>query len=248
MNAALRAFAFRIWDARASTAGKAFAVRRRSARPSARRFCWRGGADCVILAAWEDGEMTHNPAETDANPRERAYPARECGPMDRMSAEEVRDKAMRALEYLRNDALRTHLRKMTPLFGVRYSLKRLKTAGSPVRLYHGDKEEAAFMEALEDAADMGLIAHWEPYEPPNADALFSATRKSDGSRVWLVVGSSPSISERCIERAARRAEIMHITFVDPAQAIAVGYSVQPAEAIAAEMSGVDVIIVNEDDV
>ena len=124
----------------------------------------------------------------------------------------------------------------------RFDLKRPKIAHWPA--YQSDSENP-FTLAVEEAEDRGVITSEEESRLQVTDAVFSATRKLDGKRVFIAVEASSSISRNDIERAARSAEILQKVFGEPARALVVGYSIRDTEDAAAKDMRVDVMIMDE---
>ena len=118
---------------------------------------------------------------------------------------------------------------------------RLRSAEIMTNPYWGISRE--FFDAVEDAADAGIIEEWQLERIGLTDIIIRAQRRSDRTPVWLAVEASSAIHLRDIERARQSADALEAVFRQDAIAVVVGNRIDIEESRQAADAGVEALIV-----
>ena len=105
--------------------------------------------------------------------------------------------------------------------------------------------ESTFIDAVEEAAESGLITDEQEMRLRLTDLVFHARRKSDGARVWFAAEVSGAVGARDIDRASESAAVLRTVFGEHAEAVVMGHRIRLHDHQRAEQDGVAVVI--EDD-
>ncbi len=141
---------------------------------------------------------------------------------------------------LKGDMLEVRLhRRVRSLASQRLGLRRGRIMQSLVQ-----ETGADFSDAVDDALANGLITDEQETRIDATDIILRATRKSDGSPVWIAVEASNNVGQTDIERARQAADALSAAFGEASEAVAAGYSIHDRDAERAERLGVHAFIIS----
>ena len=98
-------------------------------------------------------------------------------------------------------------------------------------------------EAVEQAADSGVITDAEETRVLETDLILRARRKRDRSTVWVAVEASHTVDGYDVDRARESAQILRQMFGADSVAVAMGYGVRAGDRSRAEEAGVELFVI-----
>ncbi len=99
-------------------------------------------------------------------------------------------------------------------------------------------------EAVEQAADSGVITGAEETRVLETDLILRARRKLDKATVWVAVEASHTVDGYDVDRARESADILRRLFSTDSVAVAMGYGDRAGDRSRAEETGVEVFVVD----
>ena len=146
----------------------------------------------------------------------------------------------RDVSILKGDSLEWKLfRRVRPLVSQMMNLRRCRIMTSSIL---GPRSE--FENALEDAADKGVITYAQEMRVSVTDYVLRAEWNEDRSEVWIAVEVSNNIGQRDIERVKASADALGAVFGEAVGVVA-GYRIHPRDQERADESGVRILLVGE---
>ena len=147
----------------------------------------------------------------------------------------------RDVSILKGDSLEWKLfRRVRPLVSQMMNLRRCRIMMSSIL---GPRSE--FENALEDAANKGIITDDQEMRVNVTDYVLRADWNEDRSQVWIPVEVSNNIAQNDIERVKESADALRAVFGDAVGVVA-GYRIHPRDQQRADDSGVRILLVDED--